>query len=226
VKVAALYDVHGMVRPLDVVIADVERERVDAVVFGGNLLFGPFPRETVGLARSVEDAHVRGNCEREPDDGDRPPLGDDHRRWSRELPLTASIDGVLYCHAAPTNDMPLTTAATPDDVVAALFAGIDEDTVVIGHTHHQLDRRVGALRVINAGSLGMPYEDEVTACWALLVDGVPSFSFRRTGFDVDRAVAEIRASGWPLADEFVAENLLTPVSRADAIAQLERRRAA
>ena len=66
---------------------------------------------------------------------------------------------------------------------------------MIGHTHHQFDRRAEDVRVVNAGSVGWPYEGDVAAFWAVVDDGEPSF--RRTGFDVERAAAEIRASGWP-----------------------------
>jgi len=222
VKVAALYDVHGMIRALEAVLADVEREDVDGIVFGGDLLFGPFPCEAVELARSTEGQFVRGNCEREPDEWDSEQLSDDDLRWLAELPTAVSVDGVLYCHAAPADDMPITTAVTPDEVVAATFAGVEEPVVVIGHTHHQFDRRVGDLRVVNAGSVGMPYEDVVAAFWTVIEDGTPSF--RRTAFDVERSVAEIRASAWPGRDAFIAENLLVPAPRDEAIADLERRR--
>jgi diadenosine tetraphosphatase ApaH/serine/threonine PP2A family protein phosphatase len=93
---------------------------------------------------------------------------------------------------------------------------------VIGHTHHQFDRTIGGLRVINAGSVGMPYEGEVAAFWTLLEDGEPSF--RRTPIDVERAIAATRASGWPHGAGFVEENLLVAVGREEAIETLERRR--
>jgi hypothetical protein len=66
----------------------------------------------------------------------------------------------------------------------------------------------------------MPYEGEVAAFWALLVDGEPQF--RTTPFDVERAISEIEASGWPTGPEFVAENLRSAVTREEAAAQLER----
>ena len=90
----------------------------------------------------------------------------------------------------------MTTAATPDEVVAATFAG-HTGTIVIGHTHHQFDRRVGDLRIVNAGSVGMAYEGEVAAYWTLVEDGEPRPM--RTPFDVERAVRETRASSWPNA---------------------------
>jgi hypothetical protein len=68
----------------------------------------------------------------------------------------------------------------------------------------------------------MPYEGEVAAFWASVDGG--DVSLRRTTFDVERAVAEIRASGWPPAEEFVIENLLGAVSRDEAASYFESKR--
>jgi diadenosine tetraphosphatase ApaH/serine/threonine PP2A family protein phosphatase len=218
VKVAALYDVHAMPWALEAVLAEVS---ADTIVFGGDYLYGPYPQETVALVRSL-DAHVlRGNCEDLAEEWERSQLAADDLAWLQSLPLTATVDDVLYCHAAPTSNVPITTAITPQEAVVRTFAGV-RGTVVIGHTHHQFDRRFGELRVVNAGSVGMPYEGEVAAFWTLVDDGEPSF--RSTPIDVDRAVAETRASAWPHAQDFVAENLLVAPSRDESIATLESRR--
>jgi diadenosine tetraphosphatase ApaH/serine/threonine PP2A family protein phosphatase len=213
--VAALYDVHGMPWALEAVLADLGD--VDEIVFGGDLLHGPYPERAVELARSVDARFVRGNCEREPSEWDRERVPADQLAWLAALPLTESVDGVLYCHAAPDDDMPITTIFTPDDTLLDRFGS---GTVVIGHTHHQFDRRLGDLRVVNAGSVGMPYEGEVAAFWTLVVDGEPEF--HSTPFDVEGAIHEIEASGWPAGPEFVAENLRAAVTREEAAAQLER----
>jgi putative phosphoesterase len=224
VKVAALYDVHGMTHALEATLRDVAREQPDVVLFGGDLIAGPFPRRCVELARALPNARfVRGNCERAPGPWDVERLDPDVLEWLGELPLSASLDGVLYCHATPTDDTPITTELTPDEVLRSTFGGLDEQTVVIGHSHHQFDRRTDDVRVVNAGSVGMPYEDDVAAFWTLVEDGRPAF--RRTVFDVQRAAADIRASGWPGAGEFVAENLLVPPSRTEAVVFFEGRRA-
>ncbi len=204
-RVAALYDVHAMPWALEAVLADLD---ADAIVIGGDFLGGPCEPETLELVRSLDATVIRGNA-------------DEQDPWAATLPLSASLDGVLYCHAAPTSNTPVTTAGTPDAVVAETFSGLT-GTVVIGHTHHQFDRRVSDLRVVNAGSVGMPYEGEVAAFWALLEDGEPKF--RRTPIDVERAIAEIRATAWPRAEEFIAENLLVAVTREDAIAVMEANR--
>ena len=169
-KVAALYDLHGMPWGLEAVLAEVD---ADAIVLGGDYLYGPYPREVVAMVRSL-DAHVlRGNCEDLAEEWERSELAEGDLEWLQALPLSETVDGVLFCHAAPTSNTPITTAITPDDAVLQTFAGV-RGTVVIGHTHHQFDRTIGELRVVNAGAVGMPYEGEVAAFWTLVEDGEPS----------------------------------------------------
>ncbi len=205
-KVAVLNDVHGMPWALEAVLA--EAEDADAVVFGGDWFGGPYPEEAYQRILAVPGAVlIRGNAE-----------NDDPRTAS--LPLTAELDDVVYCHATPNDNTPLTTAITPDEDLVALFG--DRGTFVIGHSHHQYDRRVGDLRVVNAGSVGMAYESDVAAFWLLVEDGEPRFM--RTPFDVAYAVERVRASDWPDREEFAAENLLAAVSREEAIAHFEAQR--
>jgi putative phosphoesterase len=204
-RVAALYDVHGMPWALEAVLADLRD--VDAVVFGGDFLCGPYEEETFELVSSLDAVLVRGNCE----DGDP---------RTASLPLTAELDGVVYCHATPADNTLMTTAITPDQDLVALFG--DSGTFVVGHTHHQFDRRVGDLRVVNAGSVGMAYESRVAAFWALIENGEPQL--RSTEFDIELAVKRVRASEWSQSEEFADENLLAAVSRDDAIAHFEAQR--
>jgi diadenosine tetraphosphatase ApaH/serine/threonine PP2A family protein phosphatase len=217
-RVAALYDVHGMPWALEAVLAEVD---ADAIVLGGDYLYGPYPRETVAAIRGPDASVLRGNCEDLAEEWESSVLAAGDLEWLQALPLSVTVDGVLYCHAAPDDNLPITTAATPDDAVRETFAGYS-GTIVIGHTHHQFDRRVGDLRIVNAGSVGMAYEGDVAAYWTLVEDGEPRPM--RTPFDVERAVRETRASSWPNAATFVAENLLEAVSREQAIAALEERR--
>jgi predicted phosphodiesterase len=203
-RVAALYDVHGMPWALEAVLAGLDADRI---VVGGDIFGGPYDEEAYAIVDSLDAVLVRGNAE----DGDP---------RTADLPLTAELDGVVYCHATPTDNVPMTTAVTPDDDLVAMFG--DSGTFVIGHTHHQFDRRVGDLRVVNAGSIGMPYEGRVAAFWALVEDGEPRFM--STPIDVEHAVARIRASEWPAREEFVTENLLVAVTRDEAIAAFEAER--
>jgi diadenosine tetraphosphatase ApaH/serine/threonine PP2A family protein phosphatase len=93
------------------------------------------------------------------------------------------------------------TKLTPEDDVHALLDGVDERTAVCGHTHVQFERT----RLVNAGSVGWPWEDERGAYWAILDRDV---ELRRTPYDVEAAAAAIRATDFPFPS--FADDLLAP----------------
>jgi putative phosphoesterase len=241
VKVAALYDVHGNLPALEAVLAEVDATGADLVVVGGDVAIGPMPRETLELLLGLGERalFVRGNGDREIAEGPEPKeaeLWAERTRWSAEqldavqvaflagLPDTQSVevDGlgrVLFCHGSPRRDDEILTAVSPEERVAAAVAGVEEEVVVSGHTHVQFDRRVAGKRLVNAGSVGMPYEAGPGAYWALLG---PEVELRRTDYDLEAAVAAIRASGFPGAEEHAAENVLTVPSAQEATEHFER----
>jgi putative phosphoesterase len=225
VRVAALYDVHGNLPALEAVLEEVEREGVDAIVVGGDIAAGPpQPRETVELVRSLPNAHcIRGNADRlrDPayldDEGlawllER--LDDDQVEWLVTLPFSAVLDATLYVHATPQDDETVITELTTDERLAELLANVAQRRVVAGHTHMQLERRLGETLFVNAGSVGWPYEGRPGAYWAILDAGV---ELRRTEYDRERAAELIRGSGHPRADEIAAENILESPTRAEAL---------
>jgi hypothetical protein len=81
-----------------------------------------------------------------------------------------------------------------------LLADVSESTVVCGHTHVQFDRMADAVRVVNAGSVGFPYEAEPGAYWVLIGADV---EFRRGENDLGAALASITATGYPRAYDVV-----------------------
>ena len=228
-RVAALYDVHGNLPALDAVLAEVD---ADVILVGGDAVAGPWPAETLARLRGLEgDVHfIRGNADREIAEqtpGLAPPhlmefvrsrLSAEEIDFRGSLPLTESVavDGlgdVLFCHATPRNDEEIFTRISPDDRWRAALDGVEADVVVCGHTHIQFDRRIDDIRLINAGSVGMPYEHEPGAYWALLG---PDVELLRTPY----APADIAACGWP--DEWPAA---TPEEATEFFERASRERA-
>jgi predicted phosphodiesterase len=208
---------------LEAVLAEVEREGVDTVLFGGDLVYGPEPVETLARVRSVTDARfVRGNCDREPDEWDRSQLSDEEVAFLYGLPETLELDGVLYCHATPRSDLEVVTPATTDDELAGILEGVTQRVVVAGHTHMQQDRPIGAIRFVNAGSVGLPYEGELAAFWALLDGGEPEL--RKTPLELEKVAEVFRRSAWRHGEEFLRENVLETVTREEATAAQEERK--
>jgi putative phosphoesterase len=223
VRVAALYDVHANVPALEAVLADVERERVDTIVFGGDLTWGPEPSEALTIVRSLPHARfVRGNCDREPDEWERSRLSAEDVAFLQGLPESVELDAVLYCPATPRSDEEIVTPATSDEDLAEILQGVEQQAVIAGHTHMQQDRQIGTVRFVNAGSVGLPYEGELAAFWALVDDG--EIELRKTSLEVDRVADAFRRSDWPRAEELLRENVLASVTREQATAQIEARR--
>jgi putative phosphoesterase len=207
--VAALYDIHGNLAALEAVLAEVPDEA--KIVVGGDICAGGGqPSETLARLRGLGDrvAWLRGNADRElfPGEGGLVPeplveetrsrLGEEEIAFLYGLPATQRIGDVLYCHASPRNDTDIFTERTPEERLAGLFAGLDAATVVCGHTHTQFERTVSGVRVVNAGSVGMPYEEEPGAYWLL------DLVHRRTPYDGaellatrEEAVAEFTERG-------------------------------
>lgn len=225
-RVAALYDIHGNLPALEAVLAEVEGAEVDAIVIGGDIAAGPpQPREVVEVVRSLPDVHcLRGNADRVFDEEfagaeglawllER--LDGEQARWLAELPFSVVLDDTLYVHSNPRDDTTIVTELTTDEKLAGLLQGVEQQRVVAGHTHMQLERRVGETLFVNAGSVGWPYEGRTGAYWAILDEGV---ELRRTDYDVERAAGLVRASGHPRAEEIAAENILVSAPREEALA--------
>ena len=224
-RVAALYDIHGNLPALEAVLAEVEREGVDAIVIGGDIASGPpQPREVVELVRSLPNAHcIRGNADRVFDEEFADDegltwllenLGDDQARWLAGLPFSVVLDDTLYVHATPLDDTTVVTELTTDEKLAGLLRDVEQTRVVAGHTHMQLERQVENRLFVNAGSVGWPYEGRTGAYWAILDEAV---ELRRTDYDLRRAAELVRGSGHPRAEEIAAENILVSAARAEAL---------
>lgn len=239
VQAAALYDIHGNLPALSAVLAELERAGVDTVVCGGDVVGGPFPAEALdALARLPDVRYARGNGDREVLEGtdgygidwevERARLGPERLAAIRSWPLTVEleVDGLgraLFCHAVPSSEDPIFTRITPEDDVLELVGATDADLLVVGHTHVQFDRLLSTgLRVVNAGSVGMPYEGRRGAFWALLG---PDVELRCTEYDVDSAAALVRESGAQGADDH-ARRLLEPPDAAEATSFFESARGA
>ncbi len=142
----------------------------------------------------------------------------EHARVMASWPMTLrlaipDLGNVLFCHATPHSETDAFTRLTPEDVLKPVFDGLGADIVVCGHTHMQFDRMIGATRVVNAGSVGMPF-GRTGADWLLLG---PDVGLRHTSYDLDAAAARVRGTAYPQAEEFAATSILNPPSESQIL---------
>ena len=239
-RVAALYDIHGNLAALEAVLEDMRRADIDHVVVGGDVLPGPMVRETLARLQDLDIPvqFIQGNCEvavlgqmagsepawvrsipaeakailRWQTEQLDPPL----QRLLTAWPMTCraevlGLGEVLFCHATPRHDNEVFTRLTPEERLLPIFEGLDLPLVICGHTHMQFDRMVGKTRVVNAGSVGMPF-GEPGADWLLLG---PDVELRHTAYDLARAAERIRATTYP--EDFAARYVLNPPAAAQML---------
>ena len=243
-RIAAIYDIHGNLPALDAVLADVRRAGADRIVVGGDVLPGPMPRETLDrlIDLDVPLDYIRGNGDRatleQMTAGSvtnvpapyrdvfrwvAEQLGPEHQRLLASWPAMRRdhVDGigdVLFCHATPRNDTEIFTRETPEEALRVVFADANAALVVCGHTHMQFDRVVNGIRVVNAGSVGMPF-GQPGAYWVLLG---PTVELRHTAYDLQEAARIVRAARYPQAEEFASRNILEPPGETEMLATFGR----
>jgi putative phosphoesterase len=233
-RVAAIYDIHANLPALEAVLQDIRQAEVDHVVVGGDVFPGPMPRETLTclLDLDIPVQFIQGNGDRVVlaqmagiESSEVPEQFREVVRWNAQQlhpehgqllaswPKTLHVQigrlgEVLFCHATPRNDTEVFTRLTSEDRLLPVFEGVNVPVVVCGHTHMQFDRTVGRIRVVNAGSVGMPFQ-EPGAYWLLLG---PDVRLRHTPYDLEIAAKRIRDTKYPQAQEFAARNVLHPPS--------------
>lgn len=230
-RVAAIYDVHGNLPALAAVLDAVRAEGVDLVVVGGDVVPGPWPGESLARLLAVDPPAVflHGNGDRVVhaahaggDVTEVPASFRDGIHWTAACldashhgtiaawppSVVVDVDGLgptLFCHASPRNDVDIVTRLTPPEVLVPWLTGVVAGTVVCGHTHMPFDRRVGRWRVVNPGSVGMPFSGPAGAYWALIGADV---RLVHTPYDTAATAAAIRATTYPqreLAARYVAD---------------------
>jgi predicted phosphodiesterase len=194
-RVAVLSDVHGNVRALEAVLAEIEgRGPFDAVVNGGDLAYGgPRPREAMELLMQRGYPTVLGNTDvwiagMEPGGGEtvawaRRQLDPRHEAFLRGLPRAHRIEPpggppLVVVHATPTSLSDLIVPDAPEEVVEQVFQQARARTVVYGHIHKAYVREVARGVIVNAGAVGFPF------------DGIPKASFAILRLDAGRWRAE------------------------------------
>jgi putative phosphoesterase len=183
-RIAVIADVHGNIRALEAVCANLSRRSPDVVVNLGDHLSGPLQAaSTADLLMTRDYIHIRGNHDRQL--LDRPPatmgasdraahaqLTTRHLEWLANLRPTQTLeDQIFLCHGSPRSDLEHLLEDVKDDRVHLSSAdqilprlnGVNASLVLCGHTH--IPRAVqlpGGIWIVNPGSVGLPAYDDTT----------------------------------------------------------------
>ena len=205
---ALVYDVHGNDLALAAVLADAAEQGADGYFIGGDVaLFGPWPEATVARLQALSPATwIRGNGERWTADPDTAPEpvrpATAAAREALGAGLVAELDALAQSaalgddtrawHGSPVSDV-RSFLPEPADDEAELLDGVTERRLIFGHTHLPFARTsaVGGIELVNPGSVGMPFDGDHRAAYALL-HGDGTIEHRRVAYDHDAVPAALR----------------------------------
>jgi putative phosphoesterase len=188
-RLAVISDIHGNLRALEAVLADIKTRGADAIVNLGDCVTSPlWPRETFDLLAGLSLTTVRGNHDRAlvGSFDDLPAAGKfahaaltpQQRQTLSQLPTRVEVaPGILAIHGTPDDDATFLLEEVHNDrlipaarevVLARLGEHARADVVLCGHSHNQQLRQVpGGCLVLNPGSVGCPVFADLSAATIL-----------------------------------------------------------
>ena len=233
-KIAVLSDVHGNIVALEAVLKDLGRQAsVDHIVVAGDLFsFGPAPNDVLAKLKQLSHAcFLLGNTDRYLLEGTYPSsygtgdwqdkllfsfqwtaeqLDEEGLRFLRALPFLQIISEgsyqLLAVHGSPRSDEEGLTENTEASELEEMAIEPQVSVLACGHTHIPVDRLIGGVRLVNVGSVGLPFDGDSRACYAIVsglaVNGnaATQVQLRRVAYDVEKVVDQFRACDHPAAD--------------------------
>ena len=228
-SVIVLADVHGNAAALRAVLAAIEGQTYDSLVFAGDLVLnGPRPAETLATIRALDVPTIQGNADRYVCEPHHPDPGVQWVRGRLDAEAIAYIADLPFAHRitppggqSPCDDL-LIVHATPTDIAAVLVLEPDRfglltvtpqpeaerllgtahaDLILAGHLHYASSGTVGGRRCATVGSVGFPYDGDARAAYARAVWNGQSWELHhcRVAYDHLRVAAEIGRSSFPFA---------------------------
>jgi putative phosphoesterase len=215
---AVISDIHANLPALEAVLDDIDRQAVSQVFCAGDLVGqGPHPNQVVSRVRRVGIPSILGNQEIElrtlADRARRDPkrhmlwtiavLKRRNREYLLDLPAKRELEiegvGILIVHGSPHGTFDtMHPSLTPHTLRAWFPAGARRpDVLVGGHTHVPFVRTVEGMLVVNAGTVGRPFDGDSRASWALLEleDGRARARIRRVEYPVEETVRAMKRIG-------------------------------
>lgn len=242
-RIAALYDIHANLPATEATLHACREAGASAIVIGGDIAAGPLPADTLDILMALGTwaIPIQGRFDRDlvaaydlRMQGKKQELlaysplvqwasgriTGAHRDFLDKLPdhvvLSADeLGDICFCHDVLAKGAAYVTSQTPEEELKELVSSLAQQIVVVGGAHVSFTRRVGDHTIVGPGSVGMPYEDEPGAYWALIG---PEVELRHTAYDLRHAASRIAHSGMPNAHQFADKYVLASPGRTAALA--------
>ena len=222
IQIAVIADIHGNVPALEAVLADFDRCPPDEVLVGGDLVGrGPEGSKVVQRIRDLGWRGVRGNHEdyvlsfRRQEVPERW-LHDDEwsaSRWmaaelsDQDIDYIAALPfslqsrkapGLCLVHGSPESNHEGLGVWSTGRQLGEHLGRIDGNVLVCAHTHRPMCRRLTGGIVVNVGAVGLPFNQDRRAQYAVLHVSAEECEaeFRQVDYDIERTIGAYESSGF------------------------------
>jgi putative phosphoesterase len=226
-RIAVLSDIHSNFVALEAVLADVAAQGADAIIVAGDFLNrGPQPREVREFLRAQSWPMLRGNhedyvvaqCQNFSDDDALANPIWQPARWTAtqidrdasgfaHLPISTRIQtpggDIVIAHGTTRfNNEGIFPKTSDAELREIITAASDENSALplycCGHTHVSLVRQIGHTLVVNAGAVGMPFNGDTRAQYAIVTRRANGWDaeLRAVEYDVERAAHTFQTHGF------------------------------
>ncbi|WP_226037043.1 metallophosphoesterase family protein [Aquibacillus saliphilus] len=233
-KIAFISDIHGNAHALDAVLDDISKKNIDKIYVLGDIAYrGPEPKRSIELVRNLKTTVVKGNADewivRGVQKGEVPDQALDLMNQERDfatsqleqsdidylssLPTEATFEeeGTAFhiFHATPTSLFDVVLPDVEDkDIETKLMAEKSADVYLYGHIHKPYVRYINGKTVINLGSVGLPFDGQTKASYAIvnLTKKSMSTSIERVSYDFEKTIEKYNEVRYPNTE--MMENII------------------
>ena len=233
-RLAVLSDIHGNALALEAVLEDMKRQgTIDRVIVAGDF-FAPGPATHLILSllqQSPHSSYLRGNADRyllektyttvyssqgwqgslrSAFHWTAERLGKSEVRFLEALPFSQVVGDqpwqLLAVHGSPRSDEEGLTPKSLGAIFTELSINSRVQLITCGHTHVPMDEVINGVRVVNTGSVGLPFDGDPRACYALISNLKANHprdvqvDLRRVSYNIDSAIQQLRHLNHPAAD--------------------------
>ena len=225
-RVAIIADIHGNQVALNSVLQDLKQQpAIDHLVIAGDLcLNGPCPQEILSTLQKLDCVVIQGNVDSDVVNlsAKKGPKKQSVIDWTREqigaqgiaylqaLPFSHLVSNpagtdLLVVHANPLDQEEAIFPTSPDSKLEHLLDHLPATigALAFGHYHVAYQRRWRNLLLVDAGSCGLPRDEDTRASYAILTwqDNIWRAEHRRVVYDIKAVIKQLKTCGIPTADK-------------------------
>ncbi|MFO7990937.1 MAG: YfcE family phosphodiesterase [Thermoplasmata archaeon] len=210
-KTLLISDIHGNYEALKKVLTEEDYDRIYCM--GDIVDYGPSPEECITEIADKVNIVIRGNHDNAVATGadcgcgyeikdlseevrgiTKELLSEDSLKYLNDLPFEEVEEDIFFTHASKGDLYKYLKPETPEKEFSD-FSDVDQDILLLGHTHIPMDRTIDGKRYVNPGSLGQPRDGDPRASYAVLEDG--KVEFKRKRYDIEKVKKKLDEKGFP-----------------------------